>query len=49
MLGVSRELVKHTLNVSPTLKPIKKKLHNFEEDIRKLIKKEITQLIEETQ
>ena len=45
MLGVPRELIKHSLNVSPIAKPIKKKLQRFTQDKKKAIKAEITWLL----
>ena len=40
MLGVPREKIEHSLNVSPTAKPIKQKLHRFAPD-KEAIKVEI--------
>ena len=45
MLGVSREKIEHSLNVSPTAKPIKQKLHRFMPDKKEAIRVEIKQLL----
>jgi hypothetical protein len=45
MLGVPRELVEHTLNVSPNARPIKQKLCHFAQEGKDVVKKEITQLL----
>ena len=45
MLGVLREKIEHSLNVSPTAKPIKQKLHQFMPDKKEAIMVEIKQLL----
>ncbi|XP_066374886.1 uncharacterized protein [Miscanthus floridulus] len=45
MLGVLRELIKHSLNVSATAKPIKQKLRRFTIDKKEAIRVEITRLL----
>ena len=45
MLGVPWELIEHSLNVSPTAKPIKKKLRRFAQDKKEAIRAEITRLL----
>jgi hypothetical protein len=45
MLGVHRELAKHSLDVSKTAKPIKKKLRRFVKDRKEVIRVEILKLL----
>ena len=45
MSGVPREKIEHSLNVSPTTKPIKQKLHRFMPDKKEGIRVEIKQLL----
>ena len=45
MLGVPREKIEHSLNVSPTTKPIKQKLYRFTPDKKEAIKVEIKRLL----
>ena len=45
MSGVPREKIEHSLNVSPTAKPIKQKLHRFALDKNEAIRVEIKQLL----
>ena len=45
MLGVPRELVEHSLNVSLTDEPIKQKLRRFAQDKKEDIRAEITWLL----
>ena len=45
MLGVPRELIEHSLNVSATAKPIKQKVRRFVQDKKEVIRVEIIQLI----
>ena len=45
MPGVPRELIEHSLNVSPTAKPIKQKLCRFTQDKKESIRVEITRLL----
>ena len=45
MPGIPRELIEHSLNVSPTAKPIKQKLRRFVQDKKKAIRVEITRLL----
>ena len=45
MLSVPRELIKHSLNVSATAKPIKQKLQRFVLDKKEAIRVEITWLL----
>jgi hypothetical protein len=41
MLGVPRELAKHSLDVSRTAKPVKQKLRRFAKDRKEVIRVEI--------
>ena len=45
MLGVPREKIEHSLNVSPTAKPIKQKLYRFMLDKKEAIRVEIKWLL----
>ena len=45
MLGVPWEKIKHSLNVSPTAKPIKQKLRRFAPDKKEAIRVEIKWLL----
>ena len=45
MLRVPREKIEHSLNVSPTAKPIKQKLHRFTPDKKEAIRVEIKRLL----
>ena len=45
MLGVPREKIEHSLNVSPTAKPIKQKLRRFMLDKKEAIRVEIKWLL----
>ena len=45
MPGVPREKIEHSLNVSPTAKPIKQKLRPFAPDKKEAIRVEIKWLI----
>ena len=45
MTGVQREKIEHSLNVSPTAKPIKQKLHRFAPGKKEAIRVEIKQLL----
>ena len=45
MLGIPRELIKHSLNISPTAKLIKQKLHRFAQDKKEAIRVEIARLL----
>ena len=45
MLGVPREKIEHSLNVSPTAKPIKQKLRRFTPDKKEAIRVEIKWLL----
>jgi hypothetical protein len=45
MLGVSRELAEHKIDVNEGSKPIKQRLRRFSPDKKKAIKKEITKLM----
>ena len=45
MPGVPRELIEHSLNVSPTAKLIKQKLSRFTQDKKEAIRVEITRLL----
>ena len=45
MLGISRELIEHSLNISTTTKPIKQKLRRFAQDKKEAIRVEITLLL----
>jgi len=41
MPGVPRELIEHSLHVSPIAKPIKEKLHRFAQDKKEAIRVEL--------
>ena len=45
MSGVPQEKIEHSLNVSPTAKPIKQKLHRFMLDKKEAIRVEIKWLL----
>ena len=45
MPGVPREKIEHSLNVSPTAKPIKQKLRRFAPDKKEAIRVEIKRLL----
>ena len=45
MPGVPWEKIEHSLNISPTAKPIKQKLHRFVPDKKEAIRVEIKQLL----
>ena len=45
MPGIPRELVEHSLNVSPTAKPINQKLRRFAQDKKEAIRAKITRLL----
>ena len=45
MLGVPRELAKHTLNIDPKFKPVKQFLRRFNEERRKAIGEEVARLL----
>ena len=45
MSGVPREKIEHSLNVSPTTKPIKQKLRRFTPDKKEAIRVEIKRLL----
>ena len=45
MPDIPQELIEHSLNVSPTAKPIKQKLRQFTQDKMEAIREEITQLL----
>jgi hypothetical protein len=45
MPGVPRELIKHSLDVSKTAKPIKQKLRQFTQDKKEAIRVEVNQLL----
>ena len=45
MLGVPQEKIEHSLNVSPTAKPIKQKLQRFTPDQKETIRVEIKWLL----
>ena len=45
MPGVPQEKIEHSLNVSPTAKPIKQKLHRFTSDEKEAIRVEIKRLL----
>jgi len=46
MIGVPRNLIEHSLNVSKTARPIKQKLRRFTRDKKEAIRTEITRLLE---
>ena len=45
MPGVPRRLIEHSLNVSPTTKPIKQKLRRFSHEKKEAIRVEVTRLL----
>jgi hypothetical protein len=45
MLGVSREVAEHTLNIKPGYKPIKQGMHRFNQEKRKAIGEELERLL----
>ena len=45
MPGMPRELIKHSLNISVTAKPIKQKLRRFTLDKKEAIRVKITRLL----
>ena len=45
MPGIPWELIKHSLNISPTAKLIMQKLHRFAQDKKEAIRAEITRLL----
>ena len=45
MLGVPRELSKHTLNIDPKFKPVRQFLRQFNEERRKAIREEVAWLL----
>jgi hypothetical protein len=45
LVGVPRELAKHSLNVRKDAKPVKQPLHRFSEGRRKIIGEEVTKLL----
>ena len=45
MLGISREVTEHTLKIHPGSKPVKQRLHRFDEGKRRTIGEEITKLL----
>ena len=45
MLGILREVVEHTLKIRPSSKPMKQRLHRFNEEKRRANGKEIVKLL----
>jgi hypothetical protein len=45
MNGISREVVEHKLNIKPGSKPVKQRLHRFNDDKCKAIGEEILKLL----
>jgi hypothetical protein len=45
MPGISRELVKHSLNIRPTARPVAQRLHHFDVEKCMAIGEEITKLL----
>ena len=45
MLGIPREVIEHALKIRPGSKPMKQRLHHFNEEKRKAISKEIAKLL----
>jgi hypothetical protein len=45
MPGVSRDQIKHSLNVDPKAKPVKQKLRRFGKDKKEAIMVEVTRLL----
>ena len=44
MPGISREVAKHTLKIHPGSKPVKQRLHRFDEEKHRAIGEEIAKL-----
>ena len=45
MLGVPRELAEHTLDLSKTARPVKKKFHHFAQDRKEAIRVKLNKLL----
>ena len=45
MSGILREVAKHALKIHPGSKPVKQRLHRFNEEKRRAIGEEITKLL----
>ena len=45
MLGIPREVAEHALKIRPDSKPVKQRLHRFDEGKRRTIGEEITKLL----
>ena len=45
MLGIPREVVEHALKIHPDSKPVKQRLHRFDEEKRRAIGEEIAKLL----
>ena len=45
MPGVSREVAEHTLNIKPGTKPVKQRLHHFDEEKCRAIGEELSKLL----
>ena len=45
MPGIPREVVEHSLKIKPGSKPVKQRLHRFEEEKRRTIDEEIMKLL----
>ena len=45
MLGIPREVTEHTLKIRPGSKPVKQRLHRFNEEKRRAIGEEIVKLL----
>jgi hypothetical protein len=45
MPGISREVTEHALKIRPGSKPVKQRLHRFDEEKRRAIGEEITKLL----
>ena len=45
MLGILREVIEHALKIRPGFKPVKQRLHRFDEEKCWVIDKQITKLL----
>jgi hypothetical protein len=45
MSGILREVVEHSLDILPGVKPVNQRLHRFDDEKRKAIGEEIAQLL----
>lgn len=45
MLGIPREIIEHVLNIQPMARAVAQRLHCFDEEKRKAIGEEVTELL----